>query len=229
MSENAGGRTPGGSQDEAVTRLVDLVVDLREKECLDQMRQLLASGSPPIELLEACIEGVRRVGLLFQQGEYFIAALIMAGEIMREATELLSPYVLRGQSRSVNGSVLLGTIKGDIHDLGKNLFALLLQSNGFVVVDLGVDVPPEKFLSRAQEVHPDLVGISCVLTLGTEQLRAAVSLLHTEGIDPRPPVIIGGTSVDEQIFRYVKADWWARDAIEGLKICRRLMEEKARP
>ncbi|HSH70578.1 MAG TPA: cobalamin-dependent protein [Deferrisomatales bacterium] len=226
MSEAPSGGMPGGPHDAAVERLIALVVDLQEEPCLAEVRALLAGGVAPAVLLEGCIEGMRRVGTRFEQGEYFIAALIMAGEIMREATELLSPRLDPGRSRPVTGTILLGTIQGDIHDLGKNLFALLLQSNGFEVVDLGVDVTPQTFLAEARRLRPHLVGISCVLTLGLEHLKAAVELLHTQLPEPCPPVIIGGACIDEQISRFVQADHWARDAAEGVRTCRRVIEER---
>lgn len=220
MGERSGGNGTVPVPDPGTGRLVQLVVALREEECLAEMRRLLGEGAPPEALLDACIEGMRRVGTRFEQGEYFIAGLIMAGEIMREATELLGPHLAGGRPRPGKGSVLLGTIQGDIHDLGKNLFSLLLQAHGFQVVDLGVDVAPERFVAMAEELRPDVVGISCVLTLGLEQLKVAVELLHTRLGAPRPPVIVGGACIDEHAARFVQAEHWAVDAAEGVRIVR---------
>lgn len=224
MSETPSDAGAGSAHDPALLRIIDLVAELKEEQCLTELTALLNQGYQAGELLGACIEGMRRVGDLFEEGEYFIAALIMAGEIMRRATELLHPQLHRGRKLPVTGKVLVGTIQGDIHDLGKNLLILLLESHGFDVVDLGVDVPPEAFVARAREEQPDVVGISCVLTVGVDQLKEAVALLHAELPEPRPPVVIGGACIDAQISRFVNADHWARDAVEGVRICRGVVE-----
>jgi len=226
MSETPSDRTLERAPDPALERLIGLVAELKEEQCLAELTALLGQGYPAAGLLDACIEGMRRVGDLFEKGEYFIAALIMAGEIMRRATELLHPHLHRGRTVPVTGKVLVGTIQGDIHDLGKNLLILLLQSHGFEVVDLGVDVPPEAFVTRAREERPDVVGISCVLTLGVDRLKEAVAMLHAELPEARPPVVIGGACIDAQIARFVDADHWAGDAVEGVRICRGVVEGK---
>jgi methanogenic corrinoid protein MtbC1 len=118
----------------------------------------------------------------------------------------------------------LGTIASDIHDLGKNLFAILARSNGFKVIDLGVDVPPAHFLNKALQIKPDLIGISCLLTIALPELKEAVKLLHIEL--PQSPVIIGGTCMDEQICHHVQADYWVRDAIQGLQTCQQILQMK---
>jgi methanogenic corrinoid protein MtbC1 len=149
----------------------------------------------------------------------------MAGDIMRQTMEILSPHLSQA-SEQTSSVILLGTIAGDIHDLGKNLFANLARFNGFKVVDLGVDVPPETFLAEAQRQNPDVIGISCVFTNAVPELKAAVELLQHELPSPRPPVIVGGTCIDEQISRFINADFWARDAAEGLKTCKDVVKDK---
>ena len=124
-------------------RLKTMITDLQEETGLAELQSMLDEGVDPRELLACCMEGMRRVGIRFETGSYFIAGLIMAGEIMRSATELLSPHLTLQQARDGGGRVMLGTIQGDIHDLGKNLFSLLLKCHGIEVIDLGVDVPPE--------------------------------------------------------------------------------------
>jgi methanogenic corrinoid protein MtbC1 len=208
-------------------RLLDLIVALDERQCMSEIADMLSSGWDPMDLLNSCIQGMRLIGKRFEEGRYFIAALIMAGAIMRQATELIEPHLVRRESFNINGVMVLGTIAGDIHDLGKDLFALLVRCIGFKVLDLGVDVQPRTFLFEAERIKPDLVGISCALTNAVPELRCAVEMLHTELPSSRPPIIIGGTCIDGQICRHVQADYCARDATQGMRICRQLLQTKA--
>lgn len=209
-------------------KLVDLIVDLKEHECMDEIAAMLSEGWNPIDLLESCIQGMQIVGKRFEEGKYYIAALIMAGFIMRQTTEFLEPHLSATQQKPNRriGVVLLGTISGDIHDLGKNLFAILAKYNSIEVVDLGVDVPPEKFCEEAKQVEPDLIGISCVLTTALPNLKKALELLKADNARPEIPVIIGGNCIDEQICRHVNADYWAGSATSGIQICRELFLDK---
>ena len=208
-------------------RLVELIVELDERQCISEITDMLSSGWDPMDLLDRCIQGMRLVGKRFEEGRYFIAALIMAGAIMRQATELIEPHLVRQKSFDTADVIMLGTIAGDIHDLGKDLFALLVRCIGFEVLDLGVNVPPKTFLAEASGVRPNLIGISCALTNAVPELKEAVEMLHTELPPPRLPVIIGGTCVDEQICRYVQADHCAHDATQGIRVCKQLIQSKA--
>ncbi len=140
-------------------------------------------------------------------------------------TDLLEPHLGTKKTESVIGTMLLGTVAGDIHDLGKNLFAILARCKGIHVIDLGVDVPPATFLAKAQEHKPAMIGISCVLTTGWPKLEETVSLLRNKLPPPVPSIIIGGTSIDEHVCRYVKSDFCVSDASEGLAICHRVMNK----
>ena len=208
--------------------LIELISNLREKEAIGKIDEMLSAGLKPSSIMESCIEAMREIGRRFEEGRYFMAALIMAGEIMRRATELLEPHFPRQTPNGTSGVILLGTVLGDIHDLGKNLFALLARCEGFHVVDLGVDVAPERFLSEAQHVNPDLIGISCVVTSTMPDLKTAVELLHKELPRDRADVMIGGNCIDEHIFKYVQADHWAVNAVQGVKDSRRIIAEKNR-
>jgi methanogenic corrinoid protein MtbC1 len=208
-------------------RLLDLIVALDEQQCLSEIGDMLSSGWDSMDLLNCCIEGMRLIGKNFEEGRYFIAALIMAGVIMREATELIEPYLVRRNSFNTSGVMILGTIAGDIHDLGKDLFSLLVRCIGFEVLDLGVDVPPKNFLQQAAQTKPDVIGISCALTSAIPELQSAVKMLQTELPAPRPSIVIGGTCINRQICRYVRADYCALDASRGMRICRRLLKTKA--
>lgn len=209
--------------------LVQLVVDLKEAQCITEVSDMLAAGCPPQDLLDSCLNGMQEIGQRFEDGRYYISALIMAGAIMRQITELLEPHLKTEKTDPVIGTMVLGTVAGDIHDLGKNLFAILARCKGINIIDLGVDVPPETFLSNALEFKPTMIGISCVLTTGWPKLEETVALLRRELPDPRPPIIIGGTSIDEHVGRHVKSDFCVRDASEGIAICHRVMKQSAAP
>jgi methanogenic corrinoid protein MtbC1 len=204
--------------------LIDLIADIEEKQTIFEIKNMLDSGWEPTEIMESCIQGMQKVGKRFEEGRYFIAALIMAGDIMRQATEILEENFLRQKSNLVGGVILLGTISGDIHDLGKNLFAILARCEGFQVVDLGVDVKPELFLKETKRIKPDLTGISCLITSALPEMKKAVELMNKESPEHRPPVIIGGSCIDEHFFRYVQSDYWAQNAVQGIRICRNIIK-----
>ena len=208
--------------------LKSLIVELQEEAGLAELRNMLAEGVDPRTLLNVCMEAMHQVGVRFEAGSYFIAALIMAGEIMRCATELLSPYLTDQEVGSNGGRIMIGTIQGDIHDLGKNLFVILLKCHGIEVIDLGVDVPAVVFLEQAEKLQPDIVGISCVLTTGVENLKQTINLFKQKLPHSGPPVVIGGTCIDEQIAAHVGTSLWTNDATAGLRICQELFQAMGR-
>jgi methanogenic corrinoid protein MtbC1 len=205
--------------------LSELVAELKEEETLSFLEKAMSEGFSPGILLDSCMEGMRRIGKSFEEGRYFIAALIMAGEIMRRATEMLGPCFSSDGSGKKQGKVLIGTIQGDIHDLGKNLFGSLLGFDGVDVVDLGVDVEPGNFLDRARESVPQMIGLSCVLTSCVSELKDTVDLLHNGLGDACPPIIIGGACIDETTRVFTNADFWAADAYQGLVIYRKIIKK----
>jgi methanogenic corrinoid protein MtbC1 len=205
-------------KDSRLEQLTLKISDLQEDATLNLLERLISEGLPPPVLLDSCLEGMRMVGKRFEQGGYFIAALIMAGEIMRRATEILGPRLLSCETEKNMGKMLLGTVQGDIHDLGKNIYASLLQFDGVEVIDLGVDVDPEIFLAKTKEMLPVMVGLSCVLTSCIQGLRDTVDRLHRELGKKCPPVIIGGACIDDKIREFSGAEFWAPDAPQGLII-----------
>jgi methanogenic corrinoid protein MtbC1 len=211
--------------DQRLEGLKAMITELQEEASLAELRQLLAEGVAPATLLAACMEAMHRVGVRFESGSYFIAALIMAGEIMRSATEMLSPYLTVQQADSGSGRVMLGTIQGDIHDLGKNLFIMLLKCHGIEVIDLGVDVPARVFVQQADKHKPDIIGISCVLTTSVENLKEAIALFGQKPAGSAPPVVVGGTCIDERMAAYIGATHWANDATAGLRICQKILQK----
>lgn len=212
--------------------LATLLADLREEEALLALKRHIAAGVPPTELLHACQRGMRLVGSMHEKGHYYIAGLIMAGEIMREAVELLRPVMIKEWRGKAYGRVLLGTIAGDIHDIGKNLFRDLLECHGFTVLDLGVDVPPADFVAAEFEFKPHLIAASALITDSFPHLRELVQLFEDSArrrSARRPFILIGGGQVDERVFRMCGADNWGEDAFSGIQICRRLMKDAGKP
>ena len=170
-----------------------------ERGALAQIRERLDAGDDPAVLVEECRTGMERVGRLYEQGTYFISALIMAGEIIREATELLIPR-LAAARQDGGGKMVIATVRGDIHDIGKNIVIALLDADGFTMVDLGVNVAPEQIAEAVERERPDVLGLSCLLTSGYEALRETIELVRerTGGWHPHLPIVIGGTAIDQR-------------------------------
>jgi methanogenic corrinoid protein MtbC1 len=206
--------------------LVAAISDLQEEATLALVRQRLDADDDPLLIMEDCKEGMRQVGLRYERNEYFLAGLIMAGEIFRQVMELLQPVVERQISGRASGRVLLGTVEGDIHDLGKNIVNMLLSCHSFVVHDLGVDVSPTVFAEQAARVQPHLVGLSGLLTSSYDAMRETVALLRARG--HQGPIIVGGGQLSEEVCQYVGADHWTTDAVTGVELCQRLMSGQVR-
>lgn len=202
------------------TELTQAVVELNENEVLRLVRAQLEGGADPVGLLRACQDGMAQVGERFEKGEYFISDLMMAGEIIKEAGEILKPS-LKGESAASGGSVVVGTVQGDIHDIGKDLVVTLLEAAGYSVTDLGVDVPPARFVEALKETGATVVGLSGLLTMAFESMRDTVAAVEAAGLRPKVRVMIGGGPVDEKVCGYTKADAWGADAQAAVSLCKR--------
>jgi methylmalonyl-CoA mutase cobalamin-binding domain/chain len=206
--------------------LIAAIADLDEETTLALVRQRLDANDDPLLIMEDCKEGMHQVGVRYELNEYFLAGLIMAGEIFRQVMELLQPVVRRQVSGQASGRILLGTVEGDIHDLGKNIVNMLLSCHKFDVHDLGVDVPPATFAEQAAEKHPHLVGLSGLLTNAYDAMGKTIALLRDQGY--QGPIIIGGGQLSEKVCQYVGADHWSTDAVTGVEQCQRLISEYMR-
>lgn len=215
-------------RDDAREALIANLADLNEGEALEIIRESLDAGSDPLAIMEDCQEGMRQVGERYEQGIYFISALIMAGEIFRKVMEMIQPMVEERLSGKGTGCILLGTVQGDIHDIGKNIAGSLLKCYGFTVHDLGVDVPPSEFLERAGAVSPDIIGLSGLLTSVYESMRETITALRGNdgGGYSTVPVLIGGSQLNDQVCEYVGADHWVDSAMKGVRICQQIMADK---
>ena len=216
-------------REEIKRRLRDGIGELDEDGVLATVRACLAAGEDPAEVIATCEEGMRIVGERYEQREYYLSGLIMAGEIFREVLELARPALQASLAGDSSGRILIGTVQGDIHDIGKTILQIALRSYGFTVEDLGVDVPPALFVERVAAWQPDIVGLSGLLSTGFESMRETVRLLReraSETAHPPVPVIIGGGLINERVRGFVGADYWCGDALEGVRLCQRLMAER---
>lgn len=207
------------------SKLAQLVADLEEYAVLELVEQRIKAGDDPLQIIDECNQGMREVGMRYERGEYFVAGLIMSGEIFREVVELVQPLLEQQFAGNVSGRVLLGTVSGDIHDIGKNMFGMLLICHGFEVIDLGVDVPPETFAAMAVEMEPDIVGLSGLITASFESMKDTVSVLRRKSQEHSIsfPIIIGGGMIDDQVRQYVGADYWMPDAMAGVRLCQDIL------
>ena len=207
---------------------VQQMADLNEAEVLQIVKERIALGDNPFSIVEDCRKGLEIVGDLYEKREYFLSGLIMAGEIFQEIIQLVDPTINGKYLGNKLGKVVLGTVAGDIHSIGKNVFGTMLISHGFTVYDLGVDVPAEEFLQKAIEIKPDIIGLSSLLTSSQEAVKETVKLIRTNADEfiMKIPIAVGGGSVDAEMCKRVGADHWANDAMTGVRLFKQTLEIK---
>ena len=203
--------------------LIDAIVGMREVEAERIAREMLESGADPLSLLDASKAAMEIVGARFEEGSCFIPELILAGEMLRNISEMMKPHLHSDKPQRVLGRVVFGTVKGDIHDIAKDIVVFMLETSGFAVVDLGVDVPPEQFVRAVKETHADVVGLSGFLTLAFDPMRETIAALQESGVGSIP-VMIGGGQVDERVREYTGADAYGKDAMAAVSLARAWVE-----
>lgn len=204
-----------------LNELTQAVGELDEEKVISMLTEFVNSKPTEEEaqkVVSACQQGMGIVGDLFEKGEYFVGDLIFAGELLTEAINTLKP-VIGGKSESKVGTIVLGTVHGDLHDIGKNIFRSMAEAAGFVVHDLGIDQPVENFVEKVKEVKPEIVGMSGVLTLAIESMKDTIEGLKKAGLRDSVKIIIGGNPVTKEACEYVGADAYTTNAAEGVKIC----------
>ncbi len=204
-------------------RLIAAVEQLDEDKVLKLVKQRLRAGKDKAYLQEQIRLGMVKVGILYEKGEYFIADLIMAGEIVKNVLKLIL-FKPENQQELKKGKVLLGTVQGDLHDIGKNIFASMIEAEGFEVIDLGIDVSPEAFIEKAQEIRPQILAMSGVLTLAVESMKKTVEALAAAGLRDGLKIIVGGNPVNRDTCKYIGADAFTTQADEGVAICNEWVE-----
>jgi methanogenic corrinoid protein MtbC1 len=193
--------------------------ELEEEKVLEMLNAFVASNPTEEEaqkVVVACQEGMAMVGDLFESGEYFVGDLIFAGELLTEAIDVLKPVIGSGTTTKV-GSVIIGTVHGDLHDIGKNIFKSMAEAAGFEVYDLGIDQPVQAFVDKVKEVKPNIVGMSGVLTLALESMKDTVDALKEAGVRDSVKIIIGGNPVTKEACEHIGADAFTTNAAEGIK------------
>ncbi len=195
--------------------LVNAVVELMEEEALELTRQYLASGRSGKEVFGAWQQGLAEIGARFEKKEYFVPELILSGELMRAGSEIIKPYLTGdgGDEEKKLGKALIATVEGDIHDIGKNIAAMMMDIASLEVKDLGVDVPAKTIVEEAGVWQPDIIGLSGLLTLAYDPMKEVVEGLKAAGLRDQIKVIIGGGQTDEHVCKYVGADIFATDAM----------------
>jgi methylmalonyl-CoA mutase cobalamin-binding domain/chain len=201
--------------------LKQIVGELDEDSANEMLDQFLASnpsGDDARQMVEACQQGMEIVGSKFESGEYFVGDLIFAGELLTACIEKLKPLLGSGGSGN-KGIIILGTVEGDIHDIGKNIFKGMAEAAGFKVVDIGIDQTPAAFVEAAQENKAQIVGLSGVLTLSIDSMKRTIEALKDAGLRDSLKVTIGGNAVSPEACAFVGADAWSKNAAEAVKIC----------
>lgn len=186
---------------------------------LETVDRVLAEGVSPAEIIsEGLSPGLEIVGDKFEKGEFFLPELMLSGDMMKKVIDKLRPHMISGD-RPRAGTILLGTIEGDMHYIGKNILSAVLEGDGYEIHDLGVDVPPALFLEKAAAIQPDVIGMSALISIAVSKIAEAISLLHDNGIDAK--ILVGGAAVTEANAKTVGADAYAFDAWQGLRFIRK--------
>jgi len=201
-------------------QIASSLCDLHETSRIKELvNDALSQGVPVTKIIE---EGIRRgldcVGRKYENSEYFLSELLYATSLVNDAFELLKPRLMSEDVKK-KGAIVLGTVKGDLHDIGKNIFKVLAEAADFAVYDLGVDVEPEAFIRKLKETGAPILGLSALLTTTTGEMKSVVDMLIQEGVRGKTKVILGGNAVTKEFAREIGADAAALDAVEGLKIC----------
>ena len=198
--------------------LVNAMIEIEEDKVYNLVKTLLESGTPAEDIINSLRKGVQTIGEKFECKDYFLTELVMGGEMFTQAAELIKASMKAGESTKKIGTIVVGTVTGDVHDIGKNIFSTLCESAGFEVHDLGVDVPVEKFIATVKEVKPQVIGYSGLLTIAMDGMKAITAALKAEGLRDSVKIIIGGLPVDDAWQEIAGADANTQSAFEGLKI-----------
>jgi methanogenic corrinoid protein MtbC1 len=204
--------------------LIEAITEMREEDALKLTTELLDSGASPSDVLGACKDAMDIIGKRFEDGEAFIPELMLAGEMMTAITGVLKPRMAEEASADKLGKIVMGTVQGDIHDIAKDIVCFMLDLNGFEVTDLGVDVPPEKFVEAVKETGAKIVGLSGFLTLAFDPMKDTVQALKDAGLTD-VKIMIGGGQIDENIRQYTGADAYGKDAMAAVAVANEWAKE----
>jgi len=201
--------------------LVSTLADLKEKEALKIVEDRLSAGEEPLGILNDARKALEIVGKRFADSEYFIPDLVYSGEILKVITDMVKPKLTKEAELKRVGKVVMGTVAGDIHDIGKDIVVFMLDVNGFEVYDLGVDVPAQKFVERIKESGAPIVGLSGFLTLAFDSMKQTIEAIKAAGLRDKVKVMIGGGQITEEIRKYTGADAYGKDAMAGVSLAKK--------
>jgi len=207
-------------------QLVTWLADMNEDDAFALAKKmLLEEGANPMRVLDLCRQAMDIVGKRFEQGEYFLPELVLAGEMLENIGAVAKPLIKQGPGGEPKklAKVLIGTVHGDLHDIGKNIVTFMLDINGFDVKDIGIDVPVKTFVDEINEFKPDVVGLSGFLTLAFDSMKETIAAIQEAGLRNKLKIMIGGGQVDEAVRNYTGADAFGTNAIEAVSLCKNWM------
>ena len=204
--------------------LVKTLADLKEKEALKIVEDRLSAGEDPLKILDDAKRALEIVGKRFSDCEYFIPDLVYSGEILKQITDMVKPKLTKAAAEKRLGKVVVGTVAGDIHDIGKDIVVFMLDVNGFEVTDLGIDVPVQKFVDTIKETGSSVVGMSGFLTLAFQSMKDTVEAIKKAGLRNKVKIMIGGGQIDDQVRSFTGADAYGKDAMEAVKLAKGWIE-----
>ena len=196
------------------------LAELNEQEAARLVKERLDAGDDPLTILDDLRRGMDIVGERYKAGDYFLSELIVSGEIFKDSMKLVEPH-LKADATASATKIVLGTVKGDIHNIGKDIVAVLLKGAGFEVYDLGIDVPPQAFVDKLKETGAPILGMSGLLTPSFDSMKETIEAIKEAGLRDKVKVVIGGGVVTELVQRHTGADAFTDDGLEGVEICRR--------
>jgi methanogenic corrinoid protein MtbC1 len=202
------------------------LADLKEDEALAIVQERLNAGADPMGILNDAGRGMETVGARFSKSEYFIPDLVYSGEILKKINALVKPKLAAGGAVKTGGKVIIGTVAGDIHDIGKDIVVFMLDVSGFQVFDLGVDVPVQKFVDKIKETGATVVGLSGFLTLAYDAMKQTVDTIKTAGLRDKTKIMIGGGQITDDVVKYTGADAYGKDAMAGVTLARKWLGAK---
>lgn len=208
-----------------MTGIADMLAELSEEEVYRMVREQLDAGTDPMAILNECRQGMDTVGERYKSGDYFLSELIVSGEIFKESVKLIEPHLQAGAKTDQRARIVLATVQGDIHNIGKDIVAVLLKGAGFEVYDLGIDVEPQALVDKLIETGAPILGMSGLLTPSFDSMKQTVEAVKAAGLRGRVRIIVGGGVVTELVKRHTGADAFTDDGIEGVEICKRFIEE----
>jgi corrinoid protein of di/trimethylamine methyltransferase len=209
----------------SIQKFIDAVISMDIEAAKNYCEDAISEGLSPYKIIqEGIIEAVSIIGDKFENEEYFLAELIMGGEIIKQTMSILKPYIQGNTSRNVGSKIVIGTAKGDLHDIGKNIVATFLNAEGFEVVDLGVDVSAEKFIKAVKNFKPKILAISALVSTTMVEVKKIMTALNDANIRDQVKIIVGGAPITQAFVDDIGADAYAKDVIDGIKICKRWTE-----